>query len=309
MFPKISPNNTNDYKTVLIVGNGFDLNLGRSTSYSDFMASDYFKNLISVDSNILALYLRSKQVSSGKWIDIEIELGNYARLLSSLNADVLTRNMRKNKSFDEVQKDFRIEYVSLCSALEKYLNEIEREEGQNIDLDELASYKLLIEIANEKRDYNVINFNYTSYIDQLIGYAGEGRYAPEYRIHKIHGSLGDNNIVFGVQDSFELPKEYSFLFKSHSKYQNVVGLPQILKNANKIIFFGYSLGETDYSYFEDFFKDQSKSGCDRKSIIFYHYGGEAYDDMLWSLRSLTNNRTSYLKQYNALQFRNCIDNS
>ena len=32
-----------DYKTVLIVGNGFDLSLKYPTSYSDFIASKYFK--------------------------------------------------------------------------------------------------------------------------------------------------------------------------------------------------------------------------------------------------------------------------
>lgn len=307
MFSKMESNNTNDYKTVLIVGNGFDLNIGRPTSYFDFMKSVYFEELISVYKNTLARYLKSKHTSSGKWIDIERELGNYARDLLGPNTDMLIR-IARGKIVSEIRNNFRNDFKSLCSALIGYLDEVEREPGQRITIDELASYKMLVEIVNEKNDYHVINFNYTSYIDQFIGFANEGRYDPDYKIHQIHGSLDDNNIVFGLQDSFELPQEYSFLFKSHSKYQNVVGLPHILKNADKIIFFGYSLGETDYSYFEDFFRAQSKSGCDRKSIIFYHYGDEAYEDILWSLRSLTNNRTSYLKQYNALQFRNCKDN-
>ncbi|MFR8357316.1 MAG: AbiH family protein [Parabacteroides sp.] len=30
-------------KTLLIIGNGFDLNLGLKTGYCDFIKSDYFK--------------------------------------------------------------------------------------------------------------------------------------------------------------------------------------------------------------------------------------------------------------------------
>lgn len=32
------------YKSVLIVGNGFDINLGLRTSYSDYFKSDFFKS-------------------------------------------------------------------------------------------------------------------------------------------------------------------------------------------------------------------------------------------------------------------------
>lgn len=307
MFSKMESNNTNDYKTVLIVGNGFDLNIGRPTSYFDFMKSVYFEDLISVDKNTLARYLKSKHTSSGKWIDIERELGNYARDLLGLNTDIFNR-IARGKIFSEIRNNFRNDFKSLCSALIGYLDEVEREPEQRITIDELASYKMLVEIVNEKNDYHVINFNYTSYIDQFIGFANEGRYEPDYKIHQIHGSLDDNNIVFGLQDSFELPQEYSFLFKSHSKYQDVVGLPHILKSADKIIFFGYSLGETDHSYFEDFFKSQSIHGCDKKRIVFHHYGNEAYDSILWNLKILTNNRLSYLKQHNDVQFINSMDN-
>lgn len=34
-----------NYKTVFVVGNGFDLNLGLKTSYKDFMKSHWFSDI------------------------------------------------------------------------------------------------------------------------------------------------------------------------------------------------------------------------------------------------------------------------
>lgn len=41
-------------------------------------------------------------------------------------------------------------------------------------------------------------------------------------------------------------------------------------------------------------------------MVFYHYGQEAYDNIIWQLKALTNNRISYLNQYNNIRFE---DNS
>jgi|GEM_PF-3326905 hypothetical protein len=48
------------YDLVLIIGNGFDLNFGLKTSYSDFLSSKQFKNLIE-SNNKLALHLSNNQ--------------------------------------------------------------------------------------------------------------------------------------------------------------------------------------------------------------------------------------------------------
>lgn len=76
----------------------------------------------------------------------------------------------------------------------------------------------------------------------------------------------------------------------------------VFENAKNITFFCYSLGETDHSYFDDFFNAQTKPDCDRKKFTFYYYGQEAYDDLIWQLKTLTKNRLTYLKQYNQLEF-------
>ncbi len=69
---------------ILIIGNGFDLNLGLKTSYKEFVESNEFKNLIR--NNDLARYLQSVQ-NNQNWVDIEHELKKYANYL--LHSDMV----------------------------------------------------------------------------------------------------------------------------------------------------------------------------------------------------------------------------
>ncbi|MCK5738176.1 hypothetical protein KAH55_03300 [bacterium] len=63
---------------VLIVGNGFDLNLGFKTGYTDFIKDENFKMLLKSE-NDLAKYLNNKN-NLQNWIDIECELENYSKI-------------------------------------------------------------------------------------------------------------------------------------------------------------------------------------------------------------------------------------
>lgn len=293
-------NSLEDYKTVLIIGNGFDKSLGYPTSYSEFMESRYFIDLVSKNDNSLARYLEYKK-RFVNWIDVEKELVTYSNILNSAPSvqSQMPRAIIESKSCTSIMESFRAEFTQLCIALKKYLIELENQKCFKEGFDYSPAYKLIKIISDERKLCYIVNFNYTIFIEKVTNCFENRRI---FQIRQIHGSLKDD-IVFGVQDNVELKPEHVFLYKSYNKCQNVRGLPQILKNADKIIFFGYSLGETDHSYFDDFFKNQTKENCRSKSFVFYHYGQAAYDDLIWQLKLLTHNRTSYLNQYNDIQFK------
>ena len=75
----------NKYQSALIIGNGFDLSLGLSTSYMDFVNSDEFQILLNMQ-NQLAIYLKVN-AELQNWIDIENEL--------NLKKDELKEEIRK----------------------------------------------------------------------------------------------------------------------------------------------------------------------------------------------------------------------
>lgn len=81
----LHPRVTNIMEKILIIGNGFDLNLGFQTSYNDFLSSDEFKMLADGD-NQLAYYLsetnRHCQQTNINWVDIEHELKTFSAIIS-----------------------------------------------------------------------------------------------------------------------------------------------------------------------------------------------------------------------------------
>lgn len=288
-----------NYKTVLIIGNGFDLSLKYPTSYSDFMESQYFTDLLSKKDNALAQYLKYKK-EVANWIDVEKELASYSNVLESAPSTTLylLKFYNGSRDYTSIMESFRAEFEELCNALKEYLKDLENAGYFYKGFEHSPAYNLIRTISDEREPCYVVNFNYTVFAGKVIHSLPNH---INFQIRQIHGSLG-KDIVFGVQDNIDLKREHVFLYKSYNRCQDVRGLPKILENAYKIIFFGYSLGETDHSYFDDFFKNQTKNNCHSKNFVFYYYGQKAYDDLIWQLRTLTNNRISYLNQYNSIKF-------
>lgn len=284
--------NINNYNNVLIVGNGFDLNLGFKTSYSDYLNSEFFK---SITNNTLAEHLKSC-LKKSSWVDIEKELYQYSIHLFYKVGDKFNPYIGKEKLI----RYLRHNYYEICYSLRKYLVEAT---NCSIVLNNKVAYDIISKVFTSDMRTYILTFNYTEIIERI-----QEKYftlCNNYCINHIHGSLSEDNIVFGIEDSAEIAKEHVFLYKSYNQNQNINGLIKVLKDAEDITFFGYSLGETDHSYFDDFFKTQTLPDCKSKSFTFYYHGQEAYDNLIWQLRTLTNSRLSYLKQYNIIRFIEC----
>ena len=278
-----------NYNNVLIVGNGFDLSLGFKTSYSDFLNSEIFK---SITNNTLAEHLKLC-LNNSRWIDIEKELYQYSIHLFYKVGD----NFHPCIGKERLIKYLRHNYYEICYSLREYLREVT---NCSVDLNHKTAYNIISNVCTAKFSTYILTFNYTEIIERI-----QREYFPScnnYDINHIHGSLSNDNIVFGIEDSAEIAKEHVFLYKSYNQVQNINGLIRILKGAENITFFGYSLGQTDHSYFDDFFKSQTLPDCKSKKFTFYYYRQDGYDDLIWQLKILTNNRLSYLKQYNQLEF-------
>ena len=275
------------YNKLLVIGNGFDLALGLKTSYLDFMR--WLKNEHYMDDAYLYRYLSSK-LNQKRWIDIENELRQYSLSFFEIGE----MNIKLSSQNERICNSLRYEHKVLCENLCEYLKiQVNKNDWLETELENQSIQQLLSKV--NKDPLYVINFNYTDTI-------------KAFRVnnvvnHHIHGSLSDGeNIVFGVEDSSNLTKEHSFLYKSYNPTLNVDHLNERFEDAKHILFYGYSLGQTDHSYFEDFFKEQSTKGCERKKFDFFYYGQEGYDDLFWQLRTLTGNRMAQFKQFNEVGF-------
>lgn len=277
--------------TLLILGNGFDLSFGLRTAYGDFMQSQYFKEF--AKSTYLGQYLKNVQGQCNSWIDIEKVLSQYC--LEINGGGVMTPMKQYGPNL------LSIEYESLKQALKCYLRE-EQRNMQHFNID--ANVKKLIRNINYGDNNKIATFNYTDTVKHmadltLIDY-------NENNLLHVHGSLAENeDIVFGVEDAVELPKKHAFLYKAYSKYKRTNLFALWLSMARNIVFYGYSLGDTDKQYFVDFFRNLCHVGKDNRKIIFYHYGEQGYLDLKWQLMNFTNKQLSALEMCNDIQYRDC----
>ncbi len=260
------------YNKIVVIGNGFDLNLGLKTSYTDFIASDFFDSMVQSE-NELCKYLKEKQTLKN-WIDIENELKIYSR-------EVYKNNDRTA---------FRREYQLLCGALCDYLNSLDISQ-----IDKTSTAYTFI--AKKLENALIINFNYTDSIDHILSEC-----QISHEILRVHGRAMDKQIVFGVEDNARINENDVFLKKSTCLWNNVIDVNQKLSSVSSIIFLGYSLGETDHHYFSDFFRKLTYKDPIKhipKEIIISYYKEDGLYDVLKRIDVLTHNQISALRLINS----------
>ena len=276
-------------ETLLIVGNGFDLSIGFKTSYGDFMKSSYFPH---EETSNLCSYLHKQYEENMGWIDIENELSEYSRMLTTKKL-----NAQKYNTILDIDS-LREEYDELKSSLKCYLQEeTKRAFGPSPDN---PAKRVIDQLPAESK---IISFNYTSIIERMTW---ERFCASKSNLLHIHGSLAAyDDIVFGVEDSAKLSKEHVFLYKAHSRHLKVQEVSDWLNSAERIIFYGYSLGDTDRQYFEKFFQKLCSENNRNVNLVFYYYGQSSYDNLIWQLQMLTNHKLTQLLTYNHIEFIDC----
>lgn len=260
---------------LLIIGNGFDIDLGLNTGYKDFVTSAYFESCL--HKNALFDYIYSSfEDNDKKWIDVENVLLKYAK-------------DRLSEKGDRAIQDFQ----DLRKALTLYLENIDLKSRLNSN----SIAAKLLRIVSKRSSFDILSFNYTNL--KNIASVLEINESINY-IH-VHGSLENKSIIVGFQDDVDvLPSKY-FMIKSHSPYYRSCNVRERLEKAREIIFFGHSLGSTDYHYFSDFFKKQSGLSSEKvenKKIRIFTFDEKSRLEILSQLREMNERRVNYLYDLN-----------
>ena len=289
-------------RILLVIGNGFDLDMGLKTSYEDFIQSVFFKSELSgklpplyseADSLNIFDYLQREKDIKG-WIDVE---GALAQLATRTVRTIKEGNIVTIKAI-ATQKE-RETFQALRLRLADHLRHIDYASIKR----HCTALKLLQAI--NKSQTEVISFNYTPFDYLFKEICNETQY---FKSSFIHGSLNEydelgNNpsIILGIQDEVDIDNSYSFLVKSHSEFYKSYHIKRKLHDADIILFFGHSLGPTDYSYFADFFKDlcNNNSYSDKEKLVrIFTYDEKAREDILNQLRAMNDKKTKMLYENN-----------
>lgn len=260
---------------VIVIGNGFDVDLGLPSKYSDFADSPEFHDLARrmrdmyfeeerKDSLVLQI---QKASSDSNWFDIEKEIHKYV-----LNHPYLDENMIKH---------VRSEFDALKRALANYMKRVS--EGlRNKANDTKIAYQLLVELQRCPKSINEICFNYTN--PHL--FLKVPTYYKNCYFTYVHGNLEKDDIVLGcdIQEHEEVNRSLSFM----NKYNQLNKANHVASNileAKEIVFFGHSLNEMDFGYFREFFKVASAAPEPIRHLTIITYDEEAERNIKDNIRN------------------------
>lgn len=271
------------------IGNGFDINLGLSTRYSDFYP--YFLNNAS-DKNIIKCWIDGKEKL---WSDLEEKLGQE---ISKIPEGKLEQFYDDKDELDRLL----IEYLE--KEQEKYifddLGAIKKEFSRSmltffseLSVEDVASIKKTMEMyKNEDYLYSFITFNYTNILDKIVKLYSEKEVViathqgnsntKNNKISKIihiHGTT-DEEMILGVNDIDQignsLLKEEEIFLDTFIKRRmnNNIGQRKtenaidIVNKSHIICIFGMSIGNTDKMWWETLI-EWLLSNENNKLIIFW----------------------------------------
>lgn len=247
----------------LIIGNGFDLNMGLPTSYADFY--QYYLKVVSPMQG--ADFIKQKIKDAPKnWADLEKSLG-----------DITAEYSDNVAVFDAVFENVRNE-------LEKYLKAVDVYDIPKLNI--FASRFLLdvLEVDRyldnkPKREYrefvkslkandvvlNVVNFNYTSTIEKIKDKNSSLNFEQKKiqfgHIMHVHQDL-NAGIIMGVNDKTQIADEafrksfdiQSMMIKPFINEEFAAGNDEkcieLINCADIIILFGTSFGDTDRKWWD-----------------------------------------------------------
>lgn len=243
----------------IIIGNGFDIAAGHKTSYKNFIQSPFFINL---RDNKLVDYIKNKLELEARWVDLEIELGNYSNLL-------IEKYGYDNKYINDV---FYEDYSILREALFMYLKGTINGK-RNLDLE-----KLLKSWLAEDETPRVVNFNYTIHFEGLYNLLKKDNYE---NFSNIHGRIDHNYdgrsskdclIQFGVDEGQSIPPNHYFIIKNNS----IEVFKRYILASDKIIIYGSSFGITDARYFKLLLRIIEET---KKKLIIYCYEENSFNEI------------------------------
>jgi len=294
-------------KIVFVIGNGFDLNLGRRTSYKDFWESDFCPK--GYPSPIIQ-HLNEKwpnTLDGVKWYDMENELLNYHKGIEKSRRfpDIITQDEQK------FLRAFNTE-IPIAGYYQQYNDQIQSlyQKGL-IELDPHFNTYASIpyrddmlhdSLWRDKKGLSLIKEGLIKHVESVShGLIPEGRFAIpilfavtesveagntldiynfnytelpqgywdnlDGHFHYIHGRAKDGNIIIGTKDYENSGPQYDFLQKSFDPNFAPPAIVYDLLDADDVVIFGHSLGINDSQYFKAFFKQQSSPVNPKRKTI------------------------------------------
>ena len=262
-----------------IIGNGFDIDMGLPSKYSDFIKSKEWKGVVKRVEGFLAdssyrnhSLIAQLQLASmdSMWFDIEQEISKFVKCHPT----------NSQQEIGEIKWEFDLIKEGLASYLKRITSNFT---ADNSKLSTALHYRL----RECPLTATEIYFNYTyprQYIKLPI--REEIFNGGQHWVTFVHGSLKDNDIVLGcdLQDGEQVNRQLSFMYK-YNQLKRANHIARNILEAKEIIFFGHSINEMDFCYFKEFFKVASASPNPIRHLTIITYDDESERNIKDNIRN------------------------
>ena len=294
-------------KIVLILGNGFDLDLHLRTSYKDFWESGLCPKEYPAPIIHHLNQCWPNAMDAVRWYDLENELINYYRILQTgrVLSDIITSDERHfiesvhpkalaysipgqfhQQAYALLEKGIMKETFSpfkqyVIPYREDLLKSTVWRDKNALHLIKIKLCEYLKKLQHDSAEIGTVAYQVLfsmlksaekeDFVDiYTFNYTKVhcyGHSIADSMVHYMHGSCDSGRIIIGTRDDMEMNVDYDFLQKGMDPYFNPPGLVTALKEADEVIIFGHSLGENDRQYFAPFFKKQANEDDSSKKSI------------------------------------------
>ena len=294
---------------LLIVGNGFDLEHGLKTQYTDFFDVIDKKaaskneiilndNKYIIKNNNLLSYLikeyKQNKLQGNNWIDIETEL----KKIISLIEEIKTNNFIDNMNYYTGENEYTIIHKIQSKSSYYFKNYLfpftigttginfYRYVKEKYDTSIKNLEKNLNELTNMLKDYlleqdisdidykitHVLSFNYTDTFRKLYSKLDNDK------IDFIHGSLNKNNLVLGINETLTEDTENKIVDTVYFKkyFQRIYKKTDYKYidwldhvNFDTVYIHGHSLDESDKEILEKIINSVLKKDTSTVKIFYY----------------------------------------
>ena len=287
-------------KITYMIGNGFDINAGLKTRFSDFFKV-YCQNRDD-DSEVIKAFKKEIGNNVSEWADFERKMGEYTKHVRPWGS--LSR-----EDYFTCIEDFRIHLVAYLEKEEENYCWPTTISNKTVSVAHMLEYpfehlrkghqEVLNQYISQRDDaseveYNFIVFNYTTLIDRLlerVKFSGGVHLTQDNRqasitgklsIIHLHGQLTDE-ILLGIDNVSQIANEemrtdeefrYSYvkpISNRELQAQRDILAKDCIESSDIIIIYGMSIGATDESWWRicaDWILEGRKGGVEHYLIVY-----------------------------------------
>jgi len=272
----------------VVIGNGFDLSMGMASSYNNFLNDIIKQYNLKTNEDIYDfnnLFVREFHGRELNWSDFETIFETQMIEINE-SLEYSKHDQLKNYRVNKLNKDLK----ELEKLFYRYIKREYTEWKDKPNREKLRINPFYSKLFSDEKTH-IMTFNFTKVLDDIF----EGNKIKKDRIYQLHGSIEDNNIIFGggftgnndiskvslegslTNDKLVRIKKDTILFPKREELISKVN--QAENNSFNLFILGHSIMGSDFIFLQPFFEKAEK-------IYIFYYDQDFSEKLQFFIKQL-----------------------